>query len=398
MTTHTDPNIPEWWKETTLGEVVTKVNDRIDVSYLNLSNYISTENMISDKWWIGNAANLPTIWKVPKFKKWDILFSNIRTYFKKLWFSEIEWWSSNDVLIFRWIEQIIDKKFFFFNLSQENFFEHTVKTSKWTKMPRWDKDAISKFKILLPPLPEQRAIADMLSSFDKKIELLRVQNETIESTAQAIFYEWFGNYSVGSPEELPEGWKVGKLGDIVEIKNGFAFKSEDYVQEWIPIVRTTNFTNNSIVLDSVVYLTVEKAKEFDGWKLNKFDFLLVMVGASVGKSVITPSNVLPALQNQNMWNFKTIDESHKFFNILYIEQIIKNQINSVSWSARDFFRKDHFYNIDIFIPENNLLFDFNNILLPMFEKIDENITQIQVLSRTRDELLPRLMSGEVRVV
>jgi type I restriction enzyme S subunit len=76
---------------------------------------------------------------------------------------------------------------------------------------------VRKVPLLLPPLPEQRAIANILSSLDAKIELLREQNETLEKTAQTIFQEWFGRYSVESPEKLPEGWRVGKLSEITEI-------------------------------------------------------------------------------------------------------------------------------------------------------------------------------------
>ncbi len=83
-------------------------------------------------------------------------------------------------------------------------------------MPILNKSNFENLSFLLPPLREQRAIADMLSSFDAKIELLREQNETLEKTAQTTFHEWFGRYSVESPEELPEGWRMGKLGEIVE--------------------------------------------------------------------------------------------------------------------------------------------------------------------------------------
>ena len=71
-------------------------------------------------------------------------------------------------------------------------------------------------QVIFPPFPEQVAIADILSSFDAKIELLREQSEILEKTAQTIFQEWFGKYSVECPEELPEGWRVGKLGEVIE--------------------------------------------------------------------------------------------------------------------------------------------------------------------------------------
>jgi type I restriction enzyme S subunit len=75
-------------------------------------------------------------------------------------------------------------------------------------------------QIILPSLPEQKAIAQILSSFDDKIELLREQNETLEKIAQTVFAEWFGKYSPEKPEELPEGWRVGKFDEVVEIRGG----------------------------------------------------------------------------------------------------------------------------------------------------------------------------------
>src|SRR5690554_7895826 len=74
------------------------------------------------------------------------------------------------------------------------------------------------FPINLPPLPEQKSIAQVLTAFDDKIENLRAQNQTLETFAQTIFKEWFGKYQVG--DELPEGWRVGKLGELINIIGG----------------------------------------------------------------------------------------------------------------------------------------------------------------------------------
>jgi type I restriction enzyme S subunit len=208
-------------------------------------------------------------------------------------------------------------------------------------------------------------------------------NKTLETTAQTIFKEWFGKYQIG--DELPEGWRVGKLGDICIIKNGYAFKSKDYVDKGVSIVRTTNFKNETIDLNTnQVFLTEEKSKEYEKFFLNKFDHLLVMVGASIGKNVITPSKVLPSLQNQNMWNFKIKKQDLKFYCIFLVRKMIKEQLNSASGSARDFFRKDYFYNLDIIIPNEEILFRFSSIVRIIFEKKDINYTQIQTLKQTRD--------------
>ncbi len=205
-------SLPEGWEEIILGEVVEFVNDKIEIEKIDLDNYISTENLLPNKSGVQKATTLPNIAKVNNFKIGDTLFSNIRTYFKKVWFAEFDGGSSNDVLIFRPIdENILDKKFLYYFISSDEFINFTVISAKGTKMPRGDKDAMKTLKINLPPLQQQKAIAKILSAFDDKIELLREQNETLEKIGETIFKEWFGKYRVG--DDLPDGWRVRKIGE-----------------------------------------------------------------------------------------------------------------------------------------------------------------------------------------
>ena len=151
-------NIPEDWGETTLGETTYFVSDKINTEELTINNYISTENLLSDKKGIVASSNLPNVSKVNSFKKEDVLFSNIRTYFKKVWFASKDGGSSNDVLIFRPVkEDSLNKHFLYRIISSDVFIDYTVKTAKGTKMPRGDKNAIKLFPINLPPLSEQKA-------------------------------------------------------------------------------------------------------------------------------------------------------------------------------------------------------------------------------------------------
>lgn len=96
---------------------------------------------------------------------------------------------------------------------------------------------IGDYRFHLPSLLEQEAIAQVLSSFDDKIELLRKQNETLEKTASALFSEWFGKYKVD--DELPEGWRVGKLTDIATFLNGVALQRfpPDNEREYLPVIK-----------------------------------------------------------------------------------------------------------------------------------------------------------------
>jgi len=252
-------------------------------------------------------------------------------------------------------------------------------------------DRLKSHQMAIPPLLEQEKIAEVLGALDEKIELNRKMNKTLESLAQAIFKKRF-------IDDSDPNWETKRLKDICEIKNGFAFKSGDYSEEGIFLLRTSNFNSEGYaVKNDPIFLPNNFNQTFSNYRLKKFDILLVMVGASVGKRSFVFSNILPALQNQNMWNFRAYNQKNQFFLKFLVDQIVESNIGSASGSARDFFRKDYFREIKFSLPSQNLLDEFYETLLPHFEMVDKNIKEIETLSQIRDSLLPRLMSGKLRV-
>lgn len=134
----------------TIDEVTVKNEDIIAVSKINSNNYVSTTNMISDKSGINNNITLPSTQYVKAFHPKDILISNIRPYFKKIWYSNKSGGHSADVLNFRANTAIISPEILWAYLYQDSFFDAVTKSTKGTKMPRGDKNAIMKFKISIP--------------------------------------------------------------------------------------------------------------------------------------------------------------------------------------------------------------------------------------------------------
>lgn len=145
------------------------VKERIEVSKLTLNNYISTENMISNKQGVTIANKLPSVKTTIAYKKNDILISNIRPYFKKIWYAENDGGCSNDVLVIRAKEET-DSKFLYYVLADDNFFQYSTLTSKGTKMPRGDKMAIMKYMVPELTLKKQKEIGLFLSLIDMKIQ------------------------------------------------------------------------------------------------------------------------------------------------------------------------------------------------------------------------------------
>ena len=153
-----------------LSDICEYVNNKISVALLSDETYISTENMLPNRGGIIKASSLPTIAQTKAFLKGDILVSNIRPYFKKIWFAEFDGGCSNDVLVFR-AKRGINNGFLYYVLASDTFFEYAMVTSRGTKMPRGDKLAIMKYDVPSFTSEEQGRIAGILGAIDRKIRL-----------------------------------------------------------------------------------------------------------------------------------------------------------------------------------------------------------------------------------
>lgn len=158
-----------------LSDVCEFSESRVTTSFLDFDTYISTENMRPNKEGIAPAKRLPTAKQVKAYKKNDVLLSNIRPYFKKIWFADRDGGCSNDVLVVR-AKENNDPKFLYYLLSDDTFFDYATATARGTKMPRGDKSAIMQYEIPDVPMNEQIMIAEMLSVLDAKIEQNKVIN------------------------------------------------------------------------------------------------------------------------------------------------------------------------------------------------------------------------------
>ena len=164
--------------------------DRIFVDEVNEFNYISTENMLPDKGGVDVASSVAEGKTFPSYKDGDILLSNIRPYFKKIWFANKKGGCSNDVLVLK-PNKSVDAKFLYYVLSDNNFFNYSTVTSKGTKMPRGSKTAIMKYLVPDIDMPTQKRIADILSAYDDLIENNNRRIALLEKAAQELYKEWF---------------------------------------------------------------------------------------------------------------------------------------------------------------------------------------------------------------
>ncbi|SEI92721.1 type I restriction enzyme, S subunit [Kandleria vitulina] len=161
-----------------LEDICDFVKEKIDVCILDESKYISTENMIPDKGGVTLASSLPTTEKTQAYKAGDVLVSNIRPYFKKIWFADSDGGCSNDVLVFR-AKEGMSKRFLYYILADDDFFAYSMATSKGTKMPRGDKKALMKYEVPKYTYLDQVKIAEILDFIDKKIVVNKEINDNL---------------------------------------------------------------------------------------------------------------------------------------------------------------------------------------------------------------------------
>ncbi len=180
--------------ETELGNFVEIVTKKCDASIIDVTNYISTENMLPDRQGVTISSGIPDVNKFNSFEIGDTLFSNIRTYFKKVWFATFNGGVSPDVLVFRATHEKLTNEYLHLILSSDEFIYYSYLTSKGAKMPRGDKGAMLSYKIKLPSLKYQKRCTKLIFTLSKKIDSNNRINQTLEQMAQALFKSWFVDF------------------------------------------------------------------------------------------------------------------------------------------------------------------------------------------------------------
>lgn len=178
------------WKTEELGKISIFVKEKILSNTLSTKNYVSTKNILQDYDGISEASRLPTTNSVTSFIKKDILISNIRPYLKKIWFSDIDGGSSNDVVVVRAKEKI-SSLFLGFQLKNDAFISYVMKGAKGVKMPRGDISLMKKYHIFYPSYVEQKKISACLSSIDELIVAERQKLEALQDHKKGLMQRLF---------------------------------------------------------------------------------------------------------------------------------------------------------------------------------------------------------------
>ncbi|WP_024787055.1 restriction endonuclease subunit S [Lebetimonas sp. JH369] len=269
-------------------------------------------------------------------------------------------------------------------------------------VPGLNRNTAYSQEILLPPLPEQKAIASVLSSLDDKIDLLNRQNQTLEKMTETLFRKWF-------IEEAKEDWEIVSLEEIAEVKNGFAFKSKDYVEyqpEHLEVLKMGHIDKNGGLKTNPKHNYIPRDKKFEKYILNKGDIVIAMTDMKDNVVILG----VPAMVDKNnhyVLNQRvariSLKDNKKLINnyLLYLQlkdkedkAILRTKANS---GVQVNLTIQSIRNINIIIPHLPLQIEKGKIIEKLYNKIEINNNQIRTLENLRDTLLPKLMSGEVRM-
>lgn len=350
-----------------------------------------------------------------RFQNGDTLFARITPCLQNGKISQakdlntIVGFGSTEYFIFRGMEGITDSDFVYYLSLNKEFREYAIGSMVGASgRQRADAKFVSQYEFRLPPLKTQKKIADILSAYDDLIENHLKRIKLLEQTAQNIYKEWFVNMRFPGHENtplnqetgLPERWEILKFDNVFNVQNGYAFKSKDYKDKGIPVLRTRDYSSSFFIdISDPIFLSDEFSVSHKKYFIKELDFLLIMVGASIGQNGLVLKKDLPALQNQNQWAIRAKSKYHsyEYFKIYCVKSIIDSLLMKRTGSARDFFRASFIKEMDVKIPNEDLANQFTKFVKPLINQINNLLIQNQKLKSARDILLPRLMNQTIEV-
>lgn len=256
--------------------------------------------------------------------------------------------------------------------------------------PKLNQENLFSIPLLIPKSElEQRAIASVLSSIDDKIDLLQRENKTLEAMAETLFRQWF-------IEEAEDDWQrvpLSFLGNIVCGKTPPKQKKE-YFGGNIPFIKIPDMQGNIFIFQTSDTLT-EEGKQLQNNKTLPPKSICVSCIATVG---LVSMNAKESQTNQQINSIIPKKDFYRYYLYLFM----KNSVDLLKAMASGGtitlnLNTSDFSKIKVILPDENKLTKFHEIVEPMFDRIYINYVQIRTLTQLRDTLLPKLMSGEVRV-
>lgn len=385
-----------------LKEVASYVSEKVDTGLLKVQDYITTDNMLSNRGGIIISNSLPKADKVTKFERDDILVSNIRPYFKKIWYATFSGGCSNDVIVFR--ANGINSKFLYYVLSQNVFFDYMMAGANGTKMPRGNKQLIPDFEFLNFSSVQQEHISSTLFVFDDLIENNKKQIKLLEESAQRLYKEWFvdlrfpGHENVKIVDGVPEGWYIDRADHYFKITIGKTpsraekqwFTNSGEGTPWISISDMGEsgafafYSKEDLTADAIIRHNMKVVPK---------GTILVSFKLTVGRVAITSIDMCT---NEAIAHFHIDNDLDRAYTYCYLKSFEYDSLGNTS-SISKAINSKIIKNMPFIMPSEDILGQFSMIVQPILDQIELKQKIIFRLTEARDRLLPKLMSGEIEV-
>ena len=444
------------WKEYKLGELATFYNGR---AYKNGEFKTSGTPIVRIQNLTGEGKTVYSDLQLDENKyieNGDLIYAWSATFGPYIWRGEKSIYHYH---IWKIVcnEKIIDKFYFYYKLK---LISDSLKDNgNGSIFVHITKSFMENFKIKIPSLEKQKYISNILSNLDKKIRFNTQINQTLEQIAQALFKSWFVDFdpvrakvqalsdglsleqaelaamqaiSGKTPEELtalsqaqpdryaelaetakafpcemvevdgvevPKGWEQTILSEICEMQNGYAFKSSEWTDTGIPVIKIGSIQSKILTVEGNGFVSEDNLSLRSNFVLNGGDIVIGLTGAYVGKVGRMPANK-KAMLNQRVAKFlaKQINESETFYSFIYMNMIQEDFKNFVDFTAQGSAQPNistrDILKYPLLLANTEVHLAFEKLLKKTLDKSIFNSYQNEILSNSRDLLLPRLLGGE----
>ncbi|WP_435922052.1 restriction endonuclease subunit S [Paenibacillus sp. DYY-L-2] len=345
----------------------------------------------------------------------DIVFSRVGSVDRRAYVSEKEhgWLFSGRCLRVRVNKRNnIDPRYLSYYFGLESFKEYVRSIAVGATMPSLNTKIMSGLEIEAPELNVQIAIAKILMSLDEKIHLNNAINKNLEEIAQALFKRWFVDFefpnengepyksSGGEFEEselglIPKGWKVGRATDIFDVQSGGTPKTStsEYWNGEIPFFTPKDCSNSLYVIETEKTITEDGLNNCNS-KLFKTDTVFITARGTVGKVALAGRDMA---MNQSCYALVAKSGYTQKYVFHLTQQLVNVLRKNASGAVFDAITVSTFQNLKTTLPDIELVRHFDGLVNGLYSLLLEKANETQTLQQLRDTLLPKLMSGEIRV-
>lgn len=337
---------------------------------------------------------------------------------------ECDFWPLNTTL---WVKDFKgnDPRFCYYLLRSIDF----TGLNAGSGVPTLNRNHLHPMQMKRPPVAVQKQISSMLGALDDRIALLRASNATLEAIAQALFKSWFVDFDpVRAKQEgrapegmsdataalfsdsfeesavglVPKGWTIESLGDVFDYKEGPGIRNWQYTNSNIGIkfINIRCIQDGDLSLDTANRITDEEANgKYTHFHLQPWD-VVVSTSGTLGRSAIVRKEHLPLMLNTSVIRFRPIESRVGFcfvYEYLNAPEFLYKLESMASGSVQKNFGPMHLRQIKLICPSCEVVKQYEAISQPIFDKLIENRAQMQTLTNLRDILLPRLISGQLRL-